>query len=400
MPNVAAPVRRNLWGIRLHYFICIGGGGFLIPFVGLFFRRQGLSGTEIGLLSTMSAVAALLAAPLWGRWSDRAASRRRVLQVALVATALTVMALSQQRVFGWMALVVSVQALAGAGAEPLSDTLALDVTRGASQHGFGSVRVWGSLGWALIVSLGGWLVERTSLFVGFVGYAASLAVSALILELVNLAPSPARSGAAAPRTSVWSVARGLMQDPGLVGLAVALMIVWLSSDGLMRFEAIFLDQLGAGESLIGLANATAAVVELPAMFWADRLVKRLGPGPVLRMGLVLDALARGLVLAWPAVPAIFIRQAVAGMSFSFYSVAVVVFVSTHAPAQQSATALAFYAVTLRSLIQILGGPLNGLAFDAFGAYWLYAIGLGGNVLGWLALRFTMANHNDRRFFHV
>ena len=388
MGRTAVSVRRNIRGIRLYYFMWIGGGGLLIPFLGLFFRRQGLSGTQIGVLSTLGAIAGLLAAPVWGRWSDSAARPRRILQVALLATALTVMGLSGQRVFIRMAVIVSIQALVGAATEPLSDTLALSVTRGASGQGFGSVRLWGSLGWAVIVLAGGWLVERAGLFAGFVGYAATLVISALILSLVNPASPLEKRAAAEPRPSVRSIASSLLQDRAMVGLAVALMCVWLASDGLHRFEAIYLDQLGAGESLIGLANSLAAVIELPAMLWADRLVQRHGPGWMLRMALVLETATRAFVLAWPGIPSVFTLRAASGVSFSFYSVAMVVWIGKRAPAQQSATTLAFYAVTLRNLVQIIGAPLNGLAFDAFGAYWLYAIALSGSVLGWLTLRLS------------
>ncbi len=41
--------QRNLWTLRLYYFVLIGSGGFLFPFINLFYTQQGLSGTEIGL---------------------------------------------------------------------------------------------------------------------------------------------------------------------------------------------------------------------------------------------------------------------------------------------------------------------------------------------------------------
>jgi len=106
------------------------------------------------------------------------------------------------------------------------------------------------------------------------------------------------------------------------------------------------------------------------------------------MALVLETATRAFVLAWPGIPSVFTLRAASGVSFSFYSVAMVVWIGKRAPAQQSATTLAFYAVTLRNLVQIIGAPLNGLAFDAFGAYWLYAIALSGSVLGWLTLRLS------------
>ena len=62
--------QRNLSTLRLYYFLLIGGGGFLFPFINLFYTQQGLSGTEIGLLSTFASLAALIAAPWWGRRGD------------------------------------------------------------------------------------------------------------------------------------------------------------------------------------------------------------------------------------------------------------------------------------------------------------------------------------------
>jgi MFS family permease len=70
--------QRNLWTLRLYYFLLIGGGGFLFPFINLFYTQQGLSGTEIGLLGTFASLAALIAAPWWGRRSDVASQPRRL----------------------------------------------------------------------------------------------------------------------------------------------------------------------------------------------------------------------------------------------------------------------------------------------------------------------------------
>ena len=78
--------QRNLWTLRLYYFLLIGGGGFLFPFINLFYTQQGLSGTEIGLLSTFASLAALIAAPWWGRRSDATSHPRRLLQFGLLAT--------------------------------------------------------------------------------------------------------------------------------------------------------------------------------------------------------------------------------------------------------------------------------------------------------------------------
>ena len=162
---------RDVWLVRGFFFLVTGGSGFLVPFLPLFYSREGLSGTQIGLLGTTAAVAKIIAAPLWGRWSDQTTQPRRLILITLVGSSLAMLALSQQTIFIWMAAIVAFDALVAAGGTALSDALALGITDGAN---YGSIRLWGSLGWAGLVLVSGWLISQTGLFVAFGGYATGL----------------------------------------------------------------------------------------------------------------------------------------------------------------------------------------------------------------------------------
>jgi PPP family 3-phenylpropionic acid transporter len=172
----------------------------------------------------------------------------------------------------------------------------------------------------------------------------------------------------------------------MLGLGLALIISWLTSAGRYQFEAIYLNQLGAGESVIGLINTVGAIIELPAMLWADRLVRRYGARSVFQGSFLLEALAMGFVLIWPSVITMFAMRLVAGIAYSLYVIGMTLFITERAPNGQSTTLLALYSVTLRSLVGLASGPLSGLAFDAWGAYWLFAIALGGCLLTWGTLQ--------------
>src|SRR4051812_43116138 len=140
--------KRDLWLIRLYYLTWLGGGGFMFPYISLFYKQQGLSGTEIGLLSTVGWGVALLIAPLWGRWADNVRNPRRLIQFGLICTALLYLWLSQQTVFLWMAVIVAINSVVSSANDPLSTSQALAITNN-EKSGFGSVRVWGSAGWVL-----------------------------------------------------------------------------------------------------------------------------------------------------------------------------------------------------------------------------------------------------------
>jgi PPP family 3-phenylpropionic acid transporter len=383
-----------LWTLRLYYFMLIGGGGFLFPFINLFYTQQGLSGTQIGLLATCASSTALLAAPWWGRRSDATSHPRRLLQFGLLATSVCMLALSQQTIFAWMALIVTLDAALSINVAPLSDVVALAVIKGKA--GFGSVRLWGSLGWAAAALAGGWLIEQTGLFTMFAGYAiCSLASIALlaILQLPRWGQSDRTEAPAA--TASWRATFAVLwRDRTLLGLALAISILWFALNGLRQFEPVFLGQLGAGESVIGLASTIGAAVELPAMLVVDRLGRRHSAGSLLRMSFLLYIVTALSVVIAPTVPVILFSHVIDGVAYSFFAVASVLFIAEASPQRQVTTMMAIFTVTLPAIVRMISGPVSGWVFDVYGAYALYIIGVIGSAMGWLIMKVMV---KDRRF---
>ena len=378
--------RRDLWLTRAYYFLFLGGSGFIAPFLNLFYVRVGLSGTEIGIVTALTSVAALIAAPVWANASRTFRHPRALLQIALVATAIIYLILGWQSAFMWIALVAAVRGLVSASVSPMSDSLALAVT-GASKTGFGSVRVWASGGWIIAVLISGWLIESAGFGVSFAGVVVVTLVGALLLAPIsaNYFSTPRARGRA---SSVRAVIQGLLANRTMLGVAAMLIAVSMGNSGVNQFETVYLSQLGAREGLLGIASTLSAVVEIPFMLLADRFVRRYSAHRLLLAAMWMTGAVRALVLFVPSIEAIFIERAVGGIAFSFYTVALTEFIGAQARTEERGTVLALYTVTLANLVAILSAPLAGIAFDTFGARWLYAIAIAGYALGWLALNFT------------
>ena len=386
MIEVAAPPRRDLYLTRLYFFLWVGAGGFLLPFLSLYYRRQGLSGLQIGLLGTVASSAALVAAPIWGRWNDRFNRPRLLMQIGLIGTAILMLILGTQDQFLIIAILIGIDALISSGLDPVSSNLANNVAERYDDAGYGSIRLWGSLGWTIVTALAGRMIQTLGMYLAFVGYALGMALSALTLFLLPKDDLP--HGDAAPAiipANMREVIVTIRNSPRLMSLVVGLGISWLLSSGLYQFEAIFLDELGATETLIGLANALNAAVELPGMLWADRLMRSRSPGWLLRVAFLLAAGRMIAILAFPTVPMIMVMRLVLGLQFSFFAVGVIGYITTFTDRGYRVTTLALITITLRNLVSMVGNPLSGLVFDAVGAYWLYAIALVGVLGGWLAL---------------
>ncbi len=383
-----APPRPSLWPIRL-YYLFTGTSGFLLPFLSLFYVDRGLSGTQIGWLGTIGSLTALLIAPVWGRWSDRIAHPRGLLRFSILGYAALHLLMSQQHAFAWIALMVLFQSLMIAGAEPITNSLAMGAVEGEEKAGFGSIRLWGSLGWAVSSLVSGWLIERIGLIVAFVGNAGGAVLGVLVIGFIPMKEKKAVS-TVRPRTR--ELIRLFQKDRAMVGLAISLSLLWVTRMGIFQFEPIFMQQLGAGETLIGLTSTLGALPEVLGMLWADRLVRVHGSHGVLQWGLLLFVGTAAGIVILPSIPVILTMRVISGIAFSFYWVALIGFINERAPLGQTATTMALYLVTLRELVSMAGAPLSGMAFDVLGAYWLYPISVVGALLSWLVLRMTVSGN--------
>ena len=379
--------RRDLWVVRAYYFFLVGGSGFVSPFLNLFLTRQNLDGFQIGMIVAVGSIVGLAAAPAWTRWSAQSRRPLLLLQISLVLTAIVTVLLSQQRLFLWLMFFFALRVLVGAGSSPLSDAMALRVTQ-VLNAGYGSVRVWGSFGWAIIVLGAGWLNEHVSIQAGFFGFGLATVVAALLLNRVRAAAVSASPGAnpGSPRAGFRQAAMRMARDPALVSLGIMLVIIGIGNIGVGQFENVYLSQLGATDSLIGVASMVSSVVEIPGMLWADRMVRRHRPAAILLVSLGMSALLRALVFFFPSVFLIIAVKAASGVAFSFYTVALIKFVGERTHTHETATALAIFTVTLPSIINIIGTPLAGYTFDLLGAHWLYLVSVLGYALGVILLK--------------
>jgi len=382
--NGTSITQRDLWIIRLYYFIWLGGGGSVNPFLNLFLTRQNLDGVQIGWIVAIGSLIGLFAAPLWTRLSAESRYPMRLLQVSLLLTGAATLIFSWQTAFVWLTIYFTLRVLFSAGQSPLSDALALRVTD-ATNTGYGGVRVWASLGWAVIVLGTGWLIQQTSIRSGFIEFAFLMVMAALLLTQARAGAVPLQSLPEEHRPGFRQVSVFILHSPILWGLGLMLIIIGVGNLGIVQFENIYLYQLGASEGLIGVASMVSSVVEILGMLWADRLVRRWSPAPILLIGLVLYGLLRSLLFLFPSVFLIIASRAAGGIAFSFYTVAVVQYISQRTAANQTATALAIFTVTLPSLINITCTPLVGHVFDLVGAHWLYLIALIGYAVGAVVL---------------
>jgi len=275
-----------------------------------------------------------------------------------------------------------------AGNEPLSTALGMRIVIKNRSSGFGDVRRWGSLGWAIFVLGIGPLLQRNGLGVIFPAYAAAFILSAVLLIPVDDSTArnlPKETEKDTANVGYRRIAFTLIHNRGLLALFFSLLTWGIMNAGWRQFWQIYMDQLGAEKSLIAVGAMMGAAVEMPAMLWTDRWLKRFGARWALLAACLVDMVRLVVVLLFPFPATIVVVMGMGGIAFSLRTIGTVTYILERTPAVQFATMLAVFTVTLYNLIVILGAPISGIFFDKFGAYWLYGLGAVGSLFAWMIL---------------
>ena len=378
---------KDLLFARLYYFTLQGGWGFILPFMNLFYVSLGFSGKQIGFITSTSAIVGMIASPIWVSYVKRHPRAQRLLQVAIVLGATGYYVLGHQAGYLPVIFIIFLHALAASGVMPLSDSMAVTISQ-ESGKGYGSVRVWASLGWIISVLISGQLVARFGYIAGFIGVSIMWLISATIVFFIQPRYFTSHDKPGQPRPNLRLAFQRVMQDRTLIGFAIALILIGFLNSGVLQFENVFLAQLGASKQLISVAGTLSAMVELPFMIYADRIVHRVGVHRMMMIALAMTSLQRLIVLALPYIATIMIVRFIGGVAFSFYTISFVGLISSRTNSSETGTVLALYSVTIAGMVSIFAAPVGGAIFDAVGARWLYVFAAFGYMTAVLILWLT------------
>jgi PPP family 3-phenylpropionic acid transporter len=371
---------------RAFYLLYFAGMAALLPFLTLYYEQIGLSGRQIGLLAGISPLLTLLSAPLWGGLADATQRHKFLLMAALGSSLVVVLVLSLATTFLALIPVVVAYAFLMAPIMPLVDNTVVAML-GDRKDEYGKQRLWGAVGWGVAAPIAGSLIDRTGLQWAFYGCA--------ILMFGNLIISsrlPVRRGDVGGQ--FWRGLRLLLADRQWIIFLVTILVGGMSLAISISFLFLYLDDLGAGKTLMGLSLTVATISELPVWFFANRLLERWGTRRLLAFSLLacaLQAFAYSLIeTPWLVLPI----QLLHGPAFSAMWAAGVSYVSEIAPEGTGATAQGLFSGVGMGLRAALGAFVGGLLYDGLGAVSMFRWGGVSALLG-LSF-FVVAGSGSRR----
>ncbi len=388
------------WQVAGIYTSAFGMIALVFPYMNQYLLALGFTGVQIGNLYAAASLAGIVLTPMISSAADRSGRHRRLywLVLAVEIAMLAGIGLTRQVLLVGAAVLVmrSVMRLD----TTMRERLSLHWLRLYGSEAFGSLRLWGSIGFAGMAMIGGPAGEQIDpqwLFLAGGGLLVLVALFSRVydprLPVQPRLPLQPRMSlqdrpAARPVGSIWRQAGAL--SPVLWMIMITAFLVAVGQSMYFGWNYAFIENtLDGGKSTVGLFAGLAAGVEVPFMLLTDRWMRRWGAVPLWGIGLLIWGVSWFLLAKVQTPQQALVFSVTAGIAQGFAIVAPVVFVGQVSQPHNTALNLALMGV-LAGLGTMIGSATAGWLFDVAGVRVVLQVAAGMVVVATVFLWVSMA----------
>jgi PPP family 3-phenylpropionic acid transporter len=295
----------------LFYFWYYAGLGAFSPYIGRFVDALGHSGYVLGLMLALWYGSRIVAPPAWNALVSRGEKPGGWL---VLGSVLTVLACAGFTVFhGALGLCV-VMALFGLVVNPLlpqfeAMTLA---ALGERTGDYGRIRVWGSIGFLLVASSYGWLLDRVGAQY-FPWLVLPLYFVAMLAAMTHRKARPPQDER--PRADLAK----LLRRPGIPRFLLMALLMQMGFGAFYVFYTLHMQAAGHGGLAVGLLWGLGVLAEIAMFWWMPRLFARHAAPTLLSFCLAVTVLRWTLTALFPGLlPRMFAVQLLHAFSVAVF----------------------------------------------------------------------------------
>jgi PPP family 3-phenylpropionic acid transporter len=345
----------RLSGFYFFYFASIG---ILVPFWSLYLNHLGYDKVEIGQLVSILMAPKIFAPYLWGWLADHSQRRIQVIRFATLGSALVFSLTLWVTSFPELAAISALFGFFWHAALPQFEVVTLDHL-GEDKHHYSRIRVWGSVGFILVVMVLPWLFDRTS-----IDYLPLL--SLIILGMIFVMTIGMRDFAHAQDRGDDSILR-VIAKPAVIALMLASFLQLVSHGPYYTFFTIYMREHGYSLELAGQLWALGVFAEVALFLAMHRLLMRFKASWLLQLS-ILITLVRWIITATLAdwLPALLFAQLMHAASYGLFHAAAIHMVHQMFPGILHGRGQALYASFSFGLGGSLGALMSGYTWVTLG----------------------------------
>jgi PPP family 3-phenylpropionic acid transporter len=365
------------WRLSGFYGLYFALIGCIMPFWGLYLQQQSFDVTDIGILLALFSGVRIFAPNIWASIShlvENFIPPIYLLRLGGVLMVVCFVAIYWATEFWHYALIMLAYGFFWSAILPQYEILTLHHIKN-DLDAYSSIRLWGSIGFIVLVSVLGWVFDVISL-----NYLPAIMLVLMLAIVFNsfVLPAPEQG------REFLSPYDASDEDPsdritaginwGLISFLIITVLIQISHGPYYVFFSIYLQQLDYSHWMIGLLWSLGVFSEI-IIFWKIAMFMRRWSLRELVMLALLLTVMRWLMTAYLANTGFLLvfSQCLHAFSFGLLHVVSVKYIAIFYPGKQQLHGQALYSGLGFGLGGALGAYLAGLAWAAYGAEWVFAM---------------------------
>jgi len=379
----------------------------------------GYSNMRIGTLMSIRTFMGLLGPPIVGYICDRLESRKIIFIISMILMAIFVAPLT---FYGDLMLAISI-GIVGFLWEPQQSVLDSWIleTSAHTAHNYGFMRAWGSIGFAIIVTVFGQIIERFGWRIHFLGYGIIAFIVVIIAFNIqdnsyselqqkkesetavenkkqnkNISPEDMEQ-AAAKEVEVELEDKNIMRlfkNSDYIFILFITLMIFIPNQMLFVYLAPIIKSVGGNSTDLGYTLFFNALSEAPIFFVAKYFLEKYKTNSLLLFS-AFFYLLRFIIAAAATSPVYFLFFGMLqSLSFGVFLVTVRYYVKLVAPAGLKTTAQSIAMMSAFGAAGIIGSLLGGFLIDNYGMAVMFRVGIILAAAAVLILTYVVLN-DDR-----
>lgn len=339
------------------------------PFLSAYYRQNGISSSQIGLLMTISPLASVIIQPFWAKRSDETGKAKKYACIIVLGIMLSLYTFYLGHSFAVFFIASILLALFATSVNPMIDAI---VIRNANyfQYNFASIRMGGTVGYAVIVLLVGIYLRKNpsaQFFLASIGYLI------LLLLLLKL-PSSENHQPVAVKKKVpfWQQFRlsEIFTDKTIYFVLAFAFIYQLGASFLASFLGVYTVELGYGQAQVGILSCVQACSEIPVLLLIRRLSKKFGALHLIAAATFLMG-ARLITASGGSLLFLILAQAMQGITYMIVHFCCATYIASHAKEGKASQGQSVLYIVQTGIASILGNIFGGRIIDRIGIQFSY-----------------------------
>ncbi|WP_273123756.1 MFS transporter [Bacillus weihaiensis] len=368
-------ISNQLLPLRMFMFFVSAIGSMVVSFLPIYFQHKGLSSSQIGWFLAIGPFVGLVAQPIWGYASDKYKTVKKVLFACLVGFVLSVTWLFQLNSFTWILIAGSFFFFFFSPVNPLADNLA---KRQSIIHSvtFGSIRMWGSIGFAIVSLFSGFLLSEYG--IDFLVIPITFfAVSTCLLSLVL---SDVKGGSKKVNYKDMGV---FLKNPTLLLFFFLVSLVLLTHRTSDSFISLYLLEIGGNEMLVGWIWFIGVSSEALLFYLSAKWFRPSNPIIYIIIAAFLYCI-RWIFTAFASDPTMLLMiQVLHGVCFAVIFLGALEYLYQIVPEELQASGHMVFVGICFGVTGILGSSIGGIIFEKYGGTLLYSLLAVSSFIGFI-----------------